>query len=54
MKASFEASGLLSSNIGLFSRTEKDGSVSCGPGRARDACQRKSSRKETARDETMD
>lgn len=30
MKASFEQSGLLSSNIGLFSKAETDGSVSYG------------------------
>ena len=35
MKAAFEQSGLLAANIGLFSKTEKDGSVSfgeCGSG----------------------
>lgn len=35
MKATFEESGLLSSNIGIFSKTEKDGSISygeCGSG----------------------
>jgi len=35
MKASFEQSGLMSSNIGIFSRTEEDGSISygeCGSG----------------------
>ena len=32
MKESFDKSGLLSANIGLFSRTEKDGSVSYGEG----------------------
>ena len=32
MKSSFEASGLYSSNIGIFSRTEADGSVSYGEG----------------------
>ncbi len=30
MQASFEQSGLRSSNIGIFSKTEKDGSVSYG------------------------
>ena len=35
MRAAFEQSGLRSSNIGIFSKTEKDGSVSygeCGSG----------------------
>ena len=35
MKAAFDQSGLLSANIGLFSKTEKDGSISygeCGSG----------------------
>lgn len=32
MKAAFEQSGLLSANIGIFSRTETDGSVSYGEG----------------------
>lgn len=30
MKTAFEQSGLLSANIGLFAKMEKDGSVSCG------------------------
>ncbi len=32
MKASFEQSGLLSANIGIFSKTEEEGSVSYGEG----------------------
>jgi len=35
MKAAFGRSGLLSANIGIFSRTEKDGSITygeCGSG----------------------
>ena len=32
MKTAFEQSGLLSANIGIFSKTEKDGSVSYGEG----------------------
>lgn len=32
MKTSFEQSGLLSANIGIFSRTERDGNVSYGEG----------------------
>ena len=32
MKTAFEQSGLLSANIGVFSKTEKDGSVSYGEG----------------------
>ena len=35
MKAEFEKSGLLSANIGIFSKTESDGSVTygeCGSG----------------------
>ena len=32
MKTAFEQSGLLSANIGIFSKTEKDGNVSYGEG----------------------
>ena len=32
MKTTFEQSGLLSANIGIFSKTEKDGSISYGEG----------------------
>ena len=32
MKNAFDESGLLSANIGIFSRTEKDGSVTYGEG----------------------
>ena len=34
MKASFDSAGLLSANIGIFSRTEQEGSVTYGEGGA--------------------